>query len=169
MLKITYTGGFTLYVNRSTSKTWEVKKDGIIYKLPPNGFLAYKGDEFLAYTAVVDGIKRYYMHPKETICFNVLSPIFSTFKGWRVINRSLLQIEYIDILTWEALQEAGNIKGYRLYQVDGEGENWDLLVELDPDTFEYRHRNAAKEKQHYALVAIDENNRESDAIYTTVE
>ncbi len=167
MLKITYSGGFTLYVNRSTSKSWDVIKDGIIYKLSPNGFLAYKGDEFIAYTAMVDGIKRYYMHPKETVCFKVISPIFSTFSGWRVINRSLLQIEYIDILTWEAFQEAGNIEGYRIYQV--EGEDWDLLVELDPDTFEYRHRNAEKEKQHYALVAVDEENKESDAIYTTVQ
>jgi hypothetical protein len=46
-----------------------------------NGFLAYKGDEFLAYTARVDGIKRYYTHPKETICFKVLSPVFSIFSG----------------------------------------------------------------------------------------
>ena len=169
MLKITYSEGFTLYVNRSTSKTWEVKKDGVIYRLPPNGFLAYKGDEFLAYTAVVDGIKRYYMHPKETVCFNVLSPVFSTFSGYRVKNSSLFQAEYIIILTWEAFQEAGTIKGYRIYQVEDESGNWNLLVELDSDTFEYRHRNVGKEKQHYALVAVDLQNNESDAVYLTVQ
>jgi len=169
MLKITYSEGFTLYVNRSTSKTWEVKKDGVTYRLPPNGFLAYKGDEFLAYTAVVDGIKRYYMHPKETICFNVLSPVFSTFSGYRVKNSSLFQAEYIDILTWDAFQEAGSIKGYRIYQVEGESGNWNLLVELDPDTFEYWHRNVGKDKQNYALVAVDVQNNESDAVYLTVE
>jgi len=169
MLKITYSEGFTLYVNRSTSKTWDVEKDGIIYELPPNGFLAYKGDEFLAYTAVVDGIKRYYMHPKETICFKVLSPVFSIFSGYRVKNRSLLQAEYIDILTWEAFQEMGNINGYRIYQVEVESGNWDLLAELDSDTFEYRHRNVGNEKQHYALVAVDEQNKESDAVYLSVQ
>jgi hypothetical protein len=64
----------------------------------------------------------------------------------------------------------GNIKGCRIYQVEVESGNWDLLAELDSDTFEYRHRNVEREKPFmYALVAVDEQDKESDAVYLKVQ
>ena len=75
MLKITYSRGFTIYVNRSTSKSWDIVAYSVLYTLPPNGFLAFnseKREEFLAYTAVVNGVKRDYIYLSEPICCTII-------------------------------------------------------------------------------------------------
>lgn len=169
LLKITYSGGFTLYVNRSKSKSWDVVKDSLHYRLPPNGFLAYKGDEFLAYTALVKGERRYYMFPKEETCCKVIAPVFSDFTGRKVLNRSLLQVEYMNLLAWKIyLDNTANISGYRIYLV--EDGDWDLLTELNPGSYDFRHRNVEKEKKYtYALTLVDSENGESEPVYITVQ
>ena len=168
MLKVTYSGGFTIYVNRSKSRTFAVEKDWIVYRMPPNGFLAYKGDEFLAYTAVVDGVKRYYMYPKEAICCPVIAPVFVNVNGQRTANRSLLQVEYIDLLTWEVYRnDTSGIDAFRVYRVEDDERH--LLAELAANTFSYRHRQVGEGKAAtYALVAVTDNNWESDPVYITI-
>jgi len=165
LLKITYSGGFTIYINRSQSRSWDVVKDDVLYRLPPNGFLAYKGSEFLAYTAVVKGKKRYYIYPKESICCPVISPAFYDVRGREVVNRSLLQTEYIHHLTWEiAGTHEENIAKIRIYLI--ENGNRSLLSELEPGTSEYRNRFVGRDRQYrYALVSVDEEDREDGPVY----
>ncbi len=83
------------------------------------------------------------------------------FRGKKMLNRSFSQAEYINVLTWEANPKNKNIIKYRIYQI--EGENNVLPVELDSDTFEYWRRRVVKDKQYvYSIVAVNDENRESD-------
>jgi photosystem II stability/assembly factor-like uncharacterized protein len=85
-------------------------------------------------------------------------------------NDSLLQTEYINILSWAANPINSNnnmgISFYRIYQVSGNTPT--LLAELDASTFEYVHRKLEKKTYQYALAAVNENGQESDALYLTV-
>jgi uncharacterized delta-60 repeat protein len=92
----------------------------------------------------------------------------SNTAGQKVLNRSLSQAEYINALTWEANPNNVNITKYRIYQV--EGENQSLLVELNADTFQYWHRDVDKDRQYaYILVAVNDEGREGDPAYITVQ
>ena len=88
--------------------------------------------------------------------------------GEKVLNYSLSQDEYINILTWEANPNNENIEKYRIYQMEGESRS--LLIELDANTYKYWHRNVEKDKQYvYALIAVNNENREGDAAYISIK
>ena len=88
--------------------------------------------------------------------------------GTKGENRSLLQREYINVLTWEANPKNRHIEKYRIYLIKDEEQS--LLVELDANTFEYLHRNVNKDEQYiYALVAVDYKNREGDHAFLSVQ
>ena len=90
------------------------------------------------------------------------------FKSRKVINRSLSQVEYINEITWEVNPDNEYIVKYRIYQVEGETQS--LLVELNADTFSYRHRKVDKDKQYtYALAAVNNKGAEGLAIFITVQ
>jgi len=90
------------------------------------------------------------------------------FSGQKVMNRSLSQSEYINVLTWQSNPNNTNIVKYRIYE--REGKNLSLLVELDASTFIYLHRGVEKDKQYtYALVAVDEDKIESKTAITSVQ
>lgn len=102
----------------------------------------------------------------EVYVFNYAPPL--NFSGQKVSNRSLSQSETINVLTWQANPDNENISKYRIYEI--EGPNRSLVTEVDADTFEYYHRNVQKDKQYtYALVAVDENNIESEPANTSVQ
>jgi hypothetical protein len=87
----------------------------------------------------------------------------------KVLNRSLSQAEYIDVITW--LENPDNqdlgITRYRIYEVNG--DIWDLLAELDNATLQYWHRQVDRDRTYvYALAAVDEANREGDAVLVTI-
>jgi hypothetical protein len=89
--------------------------------------------------------------------------------GQKVLNRSLSQAEYINVITWQANanNQDVNITRYRIYNV--EGKNQSLLVEVNADTSHYWHRNVEKDRSHeYALVAVGEDGREGDPIHITI-
>ena len=89
------------------------------------------------------------------------------FKGEKILNRSLSQAEYINVLTWRANPNNVNIAKYRLYQL--EGKNRSQLAELGADTFQYWHRRVEKDKSYtYALIAVNTAGRESDPVSVTV-
>lgn len=90
------------------------------------------------------------------------------FTGQKILNSPLSQEEFINVLTWKANPKNENIQKYRIYQV--EGKNQILLVELNADTSEYWCRDVEKDKQYtYALVAVDDENRESPQTYTATQ
>ncbi|MFQ6108882.1 MAG: DUF5696 domain-containing protein [Candidatus Aminicenantales bacterium] len=168
MLRITYSGGFTLYVNRSSSRSWDVVENSALYTLPPNGFLAFKDEEFLAYSAIVDGEKRECVCPAEPICCQTIFPPLS-FEGRKVLNRSLSQREYINVLTWRENpknRDMGIVK-YRIYQMENHSRT--LLVEVSSQMFHYWHRKVRKDRPYtYAITAVNEEGREGDPAYLTV-
>jgi hypothetical protein len=166
-LKIEYSDGFVLFINRSISTNWKIQEQSATYILPPNGFLARKGNEFLAYLAVIDGSKKYYMFPKEPACCRVISPEVH-FSGEKILNSSLLQYEYINVLNWQTFPGNTQIEKCKIYQV--EGDSWELLVELDSKTHEYRHQPVKKEKTYtYALVVVHKKSGDGTPIFLTVK
>ena len=93
------------------------------------------------------------------------------FSGKKIENRSLMLIEYINVLTWQPNPENKNIVKYRIYQM--EEESLSLLEEQDAQTFdktyEYWHRRVDKDKAYsYVLVAVDVDGREGDQAFITV-
>ena len=94
----------------------------------------------------------------------------SNIKGEKVLNRSLSQEEYINVLSWEPNpnNEDFNIVKYRIYRVIN-GEDY-LLTELNASSFEYWHRNVWKGKEYiYYIVAVNDADLESIAAYITVQ
>jgi hypothetical protein len=99
----------------------------------------------------------------------VFSPIYAPldFSGRKVLNRSLLRGEYINILTWKANPQNGNIGGYNLYR--DEGGSRILLSRLGTGTFEYRHRGVGRDSQTtYLLVAFGSDGTEGAPATVTV-
>lgn len=74
IVQVTYANNLTLYVNRTANRNHDVTLNGVRYTLPPNGFLAYQGSDFLAYNAIVNGVQSHYICPSEGICSTCPSP-----------------------------------------------------------------------------------------------
>jgi hypothetical protein len=92
----------------------------------------------------------------------------SNFTAQKVLNRSLSQAEYINVLSWQADPNNVNIVKYRIYQIEGESKS--LLVELNSNTFHYWHRRVEKDKQYvYSICAVNEEDKESDSADITVQ
>ena len=80
-------------------------------------------------------------------------------------NKSLLLREYINVLSWEA-HPLNTIVKYRIYQVEDSSQS--LLGEVNVSYTEYLHRNVDADKEYrYALVAVDTQDREGEAVYST--
>jgi lysophospholipase L1-like esterase len=98
-----------------------------------------------------------------------LPPLFSplNFRGERKANRSLSQMEYINVLTWEANPQNIFLEQYRIYLVEEGNES--LLEELGTETHEYWHRRVEKDKVYkYGLTVKDKFGRESEAVYVEI-
>jgi len=95
----------------------------------------------------------------------IYSPLNIT--GEKEMNRSLLQVEYVNALEWQANPNNVNIAKYRIYLVEQETES--MLAELNADTFEYLHRGIGRDNQYtYALVAVNDEGREGGRAYISV-
>lgn len=98
-----------------------------------------------------------------------LPPLFPplNFRGEKKTNRSLSQLEYINVLSWEENPQNKFIEKYKIYLI--EGENKTLLKELDPQTHEFWHRRVLKDTSYqYELTAKDQFGRESEPVYIEV-
>ena len=92
----------------------------------------------------------------------------SNVSGEKVLNRSLSQAEYINILSWQSNANNENIRNYKIYQVDGESRG--LLVELGASVFEYWHRGVEETASYtYVIVAVNDEGREGDPAFVTVQ
>ena len=92
------------------------------------------------------------------------------FSGQKLLNSSLLQSEFINILSWQANPDNAdkNIIKYRIYQL----ENGDisLLVEVDSNVFEYWHRKVDKDMTYnYVLVAVNDEGMEGNPANLTIQ
>jgi uncharacterized repeat protein (TIGR02543 family) len=110
------------------------------------------------------------MDSDKSITANFIRIIYPplNFTGRKELNRSLSQAEYINVLTWQANPNNENTVKYRIYLVEGGIQS--LLVELDANTFEYQHRNVEGGKQYtYAIAAVNDEDREGDPAYATIQ
>jgi hypothetical protein len=90
------------------------------------------------------------------------------FQGNRVLNRSLSQLEYINIMTWSANPNNVYVLEYRVYVIGDTG--WSLLASVDAGTFKCIHRSVDKNKPYsYALTAVNEEGREGQMAYFTIQ
>jgi len=104
--------------------------------------------------------------PVSLIIPHIYPPL--NFAGQKVLNRSLSQAEYINILSWIANPKNTNIVKYRIYRIEGENQN--LLVELNADTFAYWHRRVEKDEvQAYSIVAVDHSGKEGLCARISIE
>ncbi len=103
--------------------------------------------------------------------FSIAPPLNLT--GQQHTNRSLLQTEYINELTWESnpYNADKNITQYRIYVVNVQsGGSLSRLGEVDSSTFTYLHRRVNKrEPLTYAITAVDSEGKESPPYHYTLE
>jgi subtilisin family serine protease len=103
--------------------------------------------------------------------FTIAPPLNVT--GQQFTNRSLLQTEYINKLTWESnpLNADKDVAHYRIYVADtGSSEQLRPLGEVDSSTFTYLHRRAERrEPTTYAVTAVDSEGEESLPYYYTLD
>ncbi len=163
-LKIEYDNDLVIYVNRSLNEPWDIYEEKI-YTLPPGGFLAKQSNSFIAYTALVNGQKEFFLWPAESPCRGklqdlILAPLNAT--GERKENRSLLMKEYINIIRWEPNPANQDVKGYRLYRE--EKDKREPIGEVDSSTFVFFDRGVKPDKAYvYSIVAFNSYNREGQA------
>jgi len=141
--------------------------------LPDEGyfFFAWSGDvsgQDNPISIFMDKDKQVIANFKEKTIFPPLN-----FKGEKILNRSLVLVEYVNYLTWEANPANQNVVAYRLYLEEegaGGGEGRSLLQELSPDVLSYTHRGVDKDEEYaYQLTAVDSWGVESTAARITVK
>jgi endonuclease/exonuclease/phosphatase family metal-dependent hydrolase len=109
------------------------------------------------------------MDSDKLVSANFLRLIYPPLQlaGQKVINRSLSQAEYINVITWNPNPNNMNIVGYRIRQTEG---NFDLLIaEVNSTTYRLQHRKVEKNKTYtYSVVALNSENREGNPAYVTI-
>jgi hypothetical protein len=110
------------------------------------------------------------MNADKSVTANFLRIIYPPLnaQGEKVLNRSLSQAEYINILTWSANPDNENIVNYRIYIVE-DGQKT-LLTTLAADEFECRYRKMNKNREYtYQIVAVNSAMREGDPAVVVVK
>lgn len=89
------------------------------------------------------------------------------FSGTKVLNRSLSQAEYINVLTWQPNPDNQDIVKYRIFQ--RVGNSLQVLAEVNAGENEYRHRNVQKTKAYdYCIVAVNDLDIEGTSSCITI-
>jgi subtilisin family serine protease len=121
--------------------------------------------DFVAWTGAASGSSNpltVLMDGDKTVVANFQYIFAPASSGRRVVNRSFSQVEYINILSWQAssANQGLNVTAYRIYQLSGGTQT--RLVELPASgsSMQYLHRNAGNAPAQYAIVAVTGNNRE---------
>lgn len=146
--------------------------------VPSPGIYTYSGGDEVTVEAIPETYNCFYKWGEANqgtenpivITMNANKVIFADFRfinepigvsGERVLNRSLSQAEYINILNWQANPKNFEITidKYKIFQVHSGERN--LVAELDSNIVEYRHRNVQENTAYtYEIVAINSDGRE---------
>lgn len=96
----------------------------------------------------------------------ILAPL--AVQGQKVLNRSLSQAEYINVLTWQNNPQNINIDKYRIYTLDG--STWTMLAESDTAATRYLHRKVSRSGSCvYRIIAVTTLNREGMPAEITIK
>ncbi|MBN2198362.1 MAG: hypothetical protein JW747_00770 [Candidatus Aminicenantes bacterium] len=109
------------------------------------------------------------MDESKSVTANFLRLIYIPLnaRGEKVLNRSLSQAEYINVLNWEANPDNDDIIRYRIYRVEGEEKT--LLTYVDADVFSYRERGVEKDTAYtYWITAVNSEEREGEPAVVVV-
>jgi len=109
------------------------------------------------------------MNSNKTISASFLRLVYPPLQlsGQKLLNRSVSQVEYINLISWSPNPDNANIVGYRIRQIEGNSEF--LIADLNSSTFKYLHRKVEKNKTYtYSLVAVNNENREGDPAYVII-
>jgi hypothetical protein len=88
-------------------------------------------------------------------------------RGEKILNRSLSQAEYINVLRWEANPDNKNVDEYRIYLVE-DGKRTKIATKT-PGELEHQHRGVEATRQYiYQIVAVREGVLESNPAYVTL-
>jgi hypothetical protein len=80
-------------------------------------------------------------------------------EGTKILNRSLSQAEYINVLTWEGNPENVDIALYRIYQIENGSST--MIAEVNAGIFTYVHRNILQNKEYtYEIVVVNSEGKE---------
>lgn len=97
----------------------------------------------------------------------ILPPL--NFAGSKKTNKALFYHETVILLTWAQNPSSNNIQKYRIYTLQNNGDKI-LLDAVSANSFDYIVRNVQKDELYrFALTAVDQNNIEGVAAYTTVK
>ena len=84
------------------------------------------------------------------------------------INYSLLQTEYLNVLTWEAnpLNQGKNVVKYNIFYINGSEKS--LITELDPSIFVYWDRKVNKNTEYtYGITSVNDEGDQSFTAFVT--
>jgi hypothetical protein len=89
----------------------------------------------------------------------------------QVLNRSVSQLEYINVLRWGSnpANQGINITRFRIYRVIGNDRESTPLFEAPFDQSEYLHRNQVLGQGRYEIVAVTYDNREGEPARVSVQ
>jgi len=95
----------------------------------------------------------------------ILAPI--DVSGKKVLNRSLSQAEYLNVITFAANPANTLVAGYRIYLLDGASRK--EIASLDPGIFQFIDRGVKPTMEYeYAIVAFTASDLESDPVVIIV-
>jgi uncharacterized repeat protein (TIGR02543 family) len=153
---------------------------------PEPGSYIYEGGEEVTVTAIPDptyvfsgwtgGVKgegnpiTMTMDKDITIKANFKKALFPPVmvSGEKVMNRSLLLVQYINVLQWEAHPENTEIGKYRIYLI--EGDAMQQVAEVGTDTFFYWHIGVEKDLEYrYGICSVKGSGQESELAYVTIK
>ena len=109
------------------------------------------------------------MNSDKSLTANFLRIIYPPLQllGQRVLNRSLSQVEYIDVLTWNPNPNNENIVKYRVYLVEGNGQN--LLAEVGSPPYKFQQKRVDKSRATtYSVLAVNNEGREGEPASITI-
>jgi hypothetical protein len=180
------TDSFTISGQITDSETGENTEGVVLQGLPGNPVTdslgRYSGHVFLGWKGTVKPEKTGFLfEPSSRSYAEVNSDLRAqdytgkrslavplNFSGRKVMNRSLVMVEYINILKWSANPRNSHIVAYRLYEYNG-GEAT-LMREFSIDVFEHWIRGVDRDREYrYALTAVNSSGRESPAATVTIK
>jgi hypothetical protein len=110
------------------------------------------------------------MDSDKTITANFKKALFPPISasGEKVMNRSLLLVQYINVLKWEAHPQNTNIAAYRVYlSLD---DTMQQLGEVESDQLYYWHIDVGKDVEYtYGICAVNQTGQESEPVFVTIQ
>ncbi|MDP2930262.1 MAG: hypothetical protein Q8N56_01475 [bacterium] len=109
------------------------------------------------------------MDSDKGIAANYLRIIYEPLNvsGQKLLNRSLSQAEYINVLTWNSNPNNENIVAYRVYII--EGSNKKFISEVNSTNFRIQMRKVDRNKVYtFSVLAVNNEDREGDPAYVTI-